>query len=110
MAVAMCLFGVVGFAFLSAVYGLLFTSATWGSHAGADYIGRGDLVEAAAPAWIWWLLILAVAFATITGALLAGPNPTTADRRRYGRYAYLALAAVPVSSIGALVTTSLISL
>lgn len=110
VAIAMGLFGVVGFAFLSATYGLLLTSATWGSHAGSNFFERNRLVEAAAPAWIWWLLILASAFAAITGALLAGPSPATADRRRYGWYAYLALAAVPTSSIGALVTTSMISL
>lgn len=91
------------------VMGLLLTSATWGNHA-SDFFERNRLVEAASPAWLWWLLVLLLAFVGITAVLMLGPATRADGRKRNRWYAYAGLAAVPVSTLGVLATTATLAL
>jgi hypothetical protein len=92
------------------VGGFLLTSATWGSHAGADFFERNLLVEAASPAWLWWLLVNFLACAGISGVLMLGPTTSVDGERPFRWYAYVVLAAVPISILGTLWTTATLAL
>ncbi|MGB4778562.1 MULTISPECIES: hypothetical protein [unclassified Microbacterium] len=101
---------VVGaYAFIQA---LLLTSATRGPLTESSY-EKDLLVEAALPSWTWWLLLLIVGFIATSVFLGRGPRiaATANDSapRRFAWYVYAALSTVPLSCVGALVTTLLFS-
>lgn len=95
---------------------LLLTSATRGPLVRPpDYAEKNRLVYAALPSWTWWLLLLIVGFIATSVFLGRGarvPADVTSGRteaRRFAWYAYAALATVPLSCVGALVTTTFLS-
>ncbi len=93
------------------IQAILLTSATWGNQAGSDGFARDLLVEAAAPAWMWWLLVLLLGFVTVSVLLARGPIARPGEGgRRFSVYVYAVLGIIPASSVGALVTTAMLAM
>lgn len=98
---------VAAYTFIQAV---LLTSATRAHLAESSY-EKDLLVEAAVPAWIWWLLVLLLGFLTLSAFVARGPTARSRDGgRRFSWYVYAVLGVIPVSSVGALVATATITM
>lgn len=98
---------VAGYTFIQAI---LLTSATRAHLAESSY-EKDLLVDATVPTWMWWLLLLLLGFIVTSVFLGRGPRATARDgvRRRFAWYVYAALSTVPLSSVGALVTTAMLA-